>query len=147
MLRTASAPPVLALLCALAACDGAPTTVHLTLQAQPGLNPDGTGLPNPVETHVFLLKNADTFSNTDYFQLVDKERTVLGADLLTQHDEIMRPSQTFHIDLPVQPGTKFVAVSASYRNIDKGVWRIATPLKGRVTISLGTDTLQLVEAK
>ena len=140
--------PALIVLTLLAACAATPpTTVHLTLRAAAGLNPDETGLPNPVQAHVFMLRAAETFDNTDYFQLADKERAVLGADLLAQDNEIVHPGQTRELSLPVPAGTKMVAVSAAFRNIDQGTWRAATPLAGRVTADFGAQTVQLTATK
>ena len=135
-------------LCLLAACTaGPPTTVHLTLRAGPELNPDETGLPNPVQTHIYLLRAADTFNNTDYFQLADREKSVLGPDMLAEDNEIMRPGQTRELALPVPPGTKVVAVAASFRNIDQGTWRVATPLRARIVLTMGPQTVQVVDTK
>ncbi len=141
--------PLLAVFLAasLSACAGAPTTLHLTLQAQPGLNPDNTGLPNPVQARVFLLKNSDAFSNTDYFQFADKEKTVLGGDLLAQRDQFMHPGQTQMLTLPIPKDTRFIGVSASYRNIDQATWRVVTPVVGTATITLGADALRVQNAK
>ena len=132
----------------LAACTASPpTTVHLTLRAAKALNPDETGLPNPVQTHIYMLKGAETFDNTDYFQLVDKEKSVLGGDLLAQDNEMLRPGQTRELSLPVPPGTKTVAVSAAFRNIDKGTWRATVPLTKKITADFGAQSLQLTAPK
>ncbi len=132
---------------ALTACTSAPTTLHLTLQAQTNLNPDNTGLPNPVQAHVFLLKNSDTFSNTDYFQFADKEKSVLGGDLLAQRDEFMHPGQTQLLTLPIPKDARFIGVSAAYRNIDQATWRVVTPIVGTATITMGADALRVQNAK
>ena len=124
-----------------------PTTLHLTLQAQPGLNPDNTGLPNPVQAHVFLLRTSEAFTNTDYFQFADKEKTVLGPDLLAQRDEFMHPGQTKQLTVAIPKDTKFIGVSAAYRNIDQAMWRVVTPIVGTATISLGADALRVQNAK
>ncbi len=138
----------LAVLTLLAACTASPpTTVHLTLRAASGLNPDETGLPNPVQTHIYMLRTAETFDNTDYFQLADKERAVLGADLLAQDNEIVHPGQTRQVSLPVPPGTKMVAVSAAFRNIDQGTWRAAAPLAANITADFGAQTVKLATPK
>lgn len=138
----------LSLLCVLAGCaSGPPTAIHMTLRAGSGLNPDETGLPNPVQTHVYLLRAAETFSNTDYFQLADREKSVLAADLLGQDNEIIRPGQTRELTLPVPPGAKVVGVAASFRNIDQGTWRVVTPVHGRIVVDLGPQTVQVVESK
>ena len=137
--------PIVAVLSGCAS--GPPTTVHLTLRAGPELNPDETGLPNPVQTHVYFLRAAETFNNTDYFQLADKEKSVLGADLLSEDNEIMRPGQTRELALPVPAGAKVVAVAASYRNIDQGTWRVVTPLRERIVLTMGPQTVQVVDTK
>ena len=137
---TSAAPG--ALICLLSACsDGPVKSVHLSLVAAPRLNPDETGLPNPVQLRVFMLKTSDAFTNTDYFQLEDKEKAVLGGDLLAQTNDIVRPGQTKTMDLPVPPGAKFIGVSAAYRNIDQATWRVATPVQRKVTIDAGPDAL------
>ncbi len=138
----------LPLICVLSACaSGPPTTVHLTVRAGPGLNPDETGLPNPVQTHIYLLRAAETFSNTDYFQLADKGKSILGPDLLAEDNEIVRPGQTRDVALPVPPGTKVVAVAASFRNIDQGTWRVVTPLRSRIVLTMGPQTVQVTDSK
>jgi type VI secretion system protein VasD len=140
--------PPLMIACLLAACAASPPKiVHLTLTAAAGLNPDETGLPNPVQTHVYMLSAAETFDNTDYFQLADKEKTVLGSDLLAQANQMLRPGQTRQLTLPVPAGTKMVAVSAAFRNIDKGTWRAVTPLAGKITANFGPETVQLIAPK
>lgn len=132
----------------LAGCaSGPPTKVHVTLRAAPGLNPDTVGLPNPVQTHVYLLRAGETFGNTDYFQLADHERTVLGPDLLALDAETIRPGQTRDLILPVPPETKVVAITAAFRNIDSGTWRATTPLKGNIFVDLGAQTVTIVSAK
>jgi type VI secretion system protein VasD len=140
--------PVFATLLLLAGCaSGPPTSVHLTLRAAAGLNPDAVGLPNPVQTHVYLLRAAETFGNTDYFQLADHEHAVLGADLLAQDDEFLRPGQSRELTLPVPAGTKVIAVTAAFRNIDGGTWRATTPLHGTVVVDLGAQSVQVVYSK
>jgi type VI secretion system protein VasD len=147
-LSTLSRLAALSLVCLISACEsGPPTSVHVTLRGGARLNPDETGLPNPVQTHVFLLRASETFSNTDYFQLADHERAVLGADLLAQSDQILRPGQTRQVVMAVPPGTKLVAISAAFRNIDQGTWKLVAPLKGQIVVDLGPQSLALTQAK
>ncbi len=132
----------------LSACQsGPPTTVHLTLHAAAGLNPDVAGVPNPVQTHVYMLREQETFTNTDYFQLADKERAVLGADLLGETTETMHPGEQRVLKLPVPAGTKSVGIAVSFRNIDQGTWRAVSVLKGNITADLGEQTVKVSEAK
>lgn len=132
----------------LAACaSGPPSIVHVTLRAASDLNPDTVGLPNPVQAHVYLLRTSDTFSNTDYFQLADHERAILGPDLLASREVTVRPGQSQDVAIPVVPETKIVAITAAFRNIDAGTWRATTPLHGTILATLGAQTVQIVESK
>ena len=134
-----------AALCLLSACSSGPVTnVHLSLVAAPKLNPDETGAPNPVQVRVFMLKTSEAFTNTDYFQLEDKEKAVLGGDLLSQNNDILRPGLTKTMDLPVPSGAKFVGVSAAYRNIDHATWRVVAPIGAKVTVNAGLDALTVL---
>ncbi len=119
----------------------------MNVQAQTKLNPDETGLPNPVQMHIFLLKTPDTFSNTDYFKLADKEKAVLGGDLLLQDDEFIHPGQNKQVTLAIPKDAKFVGFSAAYRNIDKATWRAVAPIAETLTITVGADALTIQSAK
>ena len=132
----------------LAGCaSGPPAAVHVTLRASSSLNPDTVGLPNPVQAHIYLLRTAETFSNTDYFQLADHERTILGADLLASREVTVRPGQSQDVTIPMVPDAKIVAITAAFRNIDAGTWRAVTPLHGTIVATLGAQTVQIVESK
>ena len=144
------APRLLGLAAAIlvSACQsGPPTTVHLTLHAAAGLNPDVAGVPNPVQTHVYMLRDQETFINTDYFQLADKEKAVLGAEMLSEATETMHPGEQRVLNLPVPMGTKFVGIAVSFRNIDQGTWRAVSVLKGRITADLGEQTVKVTAAQ
>ena len=104
-------------------------------------------MPNPVQTHVYMLREQETFTNTDYFQLADKERAVLGADLLGETTETMHPGEQRVLKLPVPAGTKSVGIAVSFRNIDQGTWRAVSVLKGNITADLGEQTVKVSEAK
>ena len=131
----------------LSACSSGPvTSVHLSLVAAPRLNPDETGQPNPVQVRVFMLKASEAFTGTDYFQLTDKEKTVLGGDLLAQTNDILRPGQTKIMDLPVPPGTKFLGVSAAYRSIDQATWRVAAPIARKIVVNASANALSVPAA-
>ena len=135
--------PTLAALALLSACAETPTNVHLTITASRDLNPGPGGAANPAQVRVFLLKNPEKFSNADYFQLADKEKTVLGEDLISREEYTVRPGDTRTIDSPVQPGERFVGISVAYRDIDHATWRAITPIRSQVKATLGAERLAL----
>ena len=113
MMKSPVSTVVLCLLPLLAGCAGTPDKIHVDLASATDLNPDDVNLPNPVQLHLFLLRSPATFTSTDYFQLADKEKKVLGADLLAQRDEVIRPGEKTSIDLAVPPGATCRSSSAT----------------------------------
>ncbi len=72
---------------------------------------------------------------------------MLGADLLAQRDEFMHPGRSETLTIPIPKDTKFIGVSAAYRNIDQATWRVVTPIVGNATVTLGPDALHVQPAK
>ena len=143
--RTSKMPrlPLLATLAALSACATTPTTSHLTLTAARDLNPGPGGGANPVQVRIYLLKNPEKFTNTDYFQLADKEQSVLGEDLISREEYTLRPGETRIVDQPIKPGERFIGITAAYRNIDHSTWRAIAPSNAVKKATLGADRLVL----
>ena len=135
--------PVFATLAALSACATTSTNPHLIIAATRDLNPGPGGGANPVQVRVYLLRNPDKFTNVDYFQLADKEQAVLGEDLISRQQYTIRPGETRTIDNPIQPGERFIGITAAYRNIDHATWRAISPSNAVVKATLGADRLAL----
>jgi type VI secretion system protein VasD len=131
--RRVSSALALALAGLLAACGGAPlppppTVVELVVHAAEDVNPDPTGRPSPIVLHYYQLGGTAAFEKADYFQIHDKEAALLGADLLDRQDLPLTPGASQSVSFEAKPGTKSLGIIASYRDIDKAVWRAALPL-------------------
>jgi type VI secretion system protein VasD len=123
------------LLCAfaLAACKSAPpppapTIVRISVNALGGANPDHAGRPSPVVVRVYELKTTAAFDAADFFTLYGKEQATLGGDLNAKNEFMLRPGDSQSVEQTVQPGTKFVAVVAAYRDIERSRWRASAPV-------------------
>ncbi|SAK86062.1 putative lipoprotein [Caballeronia hypogeia] len=125
------------LLCALAVagCKSAPpppppppTVVHIDVNAVDRVNPDQNGRPSPVLVRVYELKATSAFDSADFFTLYGKDQATLGADLNAKNEFLLRPGEKQSVEQPVQPGTKFIAVVAAYRDIERSRWRATAPV-------------------
>ena len=119
---------------ALAACKSAPppppapTIVRITVNALDTANPDRTGRPSPVVVRVYELKTTAAFDSADFFTLYGKDQATLGGDLNAKNEFLLRPGDNRSVEQTVQPGTKFVAVVAAYRDIERSRWRVTEPV-------------------
>ncbi len=149
MIPACRALPVLAALLTLsglAACG--PDKLQLTLNTAARVNPDLIGESMPVQVHIYALRSAARFDNTDFFTLSDTEKHPLGGDLISSQDLMMRPGQTQTVTLPVGDDLKYVGVAASFQKIDNAVWHASLPLpqNGRARATLNGDTVVLNKA-
>jgi type VI secretion system protein VasD len=122
-------------------------TLHLSVIAEPALNPESSGAASPVVLRVYQLRARDAFDRAMFFELYEHESAVLGSAMLSQTVLTVRPGERLNIERSLDPATSAVAVMAAYRQIDDATWRAVVDLKGaqpRVLIAkLGASTLSL----
>jgi len=130
-LRAASIVCLSALIAA--ACKSAPpapppTIVRISVSALDRVNPDHMGRPSPVLVRVYELKTTAAFDSADFFTLYGKDQATLGGDLNAKNEFLLKPGDSRMVEQPAQPGTKFVAVVAAYRDIERSRWRSTVPV-------------------
>jgi type VI secretion system protein VasD len=113
-----------------------PTMVELTITAADDVNPDASGNPRPVVVRWVQLASTNAFEKADYFQLHDKEAALLGPDLLAGDEAPIAPGGTQKVSFEAKPGTKFLGITASYRDIDNAEWRADVPIPPNQTTKL-----------
>ena len=135
---------------ALAACSSPPpppppTIVALSITASPTVNPGADGAPAPVMLRIYQLGAAGTFEKADFFQLNDKDQALLGPDLLGKDQAVLTPGDAKSMKFEVKPGTRFIGVTAAYRDIDNAVWRVdvSVPPNATTAITVTADKAKL----
>ena len=131
----------------LAACGKSPTLISAALQATTSINPDARNRPSPVVIRVYELKTPAVFESADFFSLFDKDQATLGADMVAREEFTMRPGDSKNINRELKPDTRFIAVFAGFREVEKSTWRAVMPLtigqKNTVQISLDARAVSL----
>lgn len=121
-------------------------TLHLDITAREALNTDAmesSHISEPVMVRIYQMKDRKAFDLALYQQLVKDDRGVLKGDLLSQHDVVLKPGADEALDLPMDPGAKFVAVVAFFRQPDdaKQNWRLVIDRE-----ALDHDKARVIEA-
>ena len=131
----------------LGACGKSPTLISAALQATTSINPDARNRPSPVVIRVYELKTPAAFESADFFSLFDKDQATLGADMVAREEFTMRPGDSKNINRELKPDTRFIAVFAVFREVEKSTWRAVIPLtigqKNTVQISLDARAVSL----
>lgn len=124
-------PIAVSLACAilLAACASSapklkePIRLTLTVNALPGVNPDGRGQAAPIVVRVYELKDDGAFVAADFFSLQTQDKTMLADDIVRRDEFLLRPGERKRISRRADPATTTIGVLAAYRDLPNSVWR------------------------
>jgi len=116
---------------AAASAEANTAAVELHFHAIAGLNPGANGQAAPVRVRIFELKNAATFSRSDYFALADRAQSTLGLDLLDQDEVVIQPGQQLSVQRNLDPSTRQIGLLVGYRELDRAEWRTVLSVPAR----------------
>lgn len=104
-------------------------TVQLNLHAADNLNTDPSGRPLALVARVYKLKQNAAFQQAPYdtFLNPQKEKELLGADLVEVKEVTLVPGQRYHADEKVSREAYFVGVVALFRAPAAQRWRATFP--------------------
>lgn len=125
----------------VAGCGGAPkptppTVVRATVAAMTNVNPDASGRPSPIVVRVFELRSLAAFQRADFFSLWDKDREMLGPELLNREEYALAPGERRPFNRQIQPETRYIAVIAAFRDLQRASWRGSVPIVANKTTSV-----------
>lgn len=96
-----------------------PATIDAKLVASAQVNPDSRKRPSPVVVRVYELKARTQFDAADFISLFERDKDVLGSELVTKDEYVLRPGETKELARQPQPDTKFLAVLVGFRDLEK----------------------------
>ena len=122
---------VVSVLLVLAGCAAAPkpppppkpTLIQATVSAASDVNPDSRGRPSPIVVRMFELKSLAAFEGADFFSLYERDRDTLGGEMLAREDFQLSPGDQRKFERQLQADTRYVAVIAAYRDLERAKWR------------------------
>ena len=112
-----------------------PLTLTLSINASSSVNPDDKKRSTPILVRVYELKSADTFNQTDFYSLHDKDKTLLAEDLVTRDQFLLRPGESRTIARNANDASTTLGVIAAYRDLPHSVWRATWPLPATPTVA------------
>lgn len=105
-----------------------PTIFQVSLAVAANVNPDMRGRASPIVARLFELKSLAAFQSADYLSLSDRDKESLGNDLVAKEELVLQPGENRKFTRELHPDTRFVAVVAGYRDIERSRWRASVPV-------------------
>lgn len=106
-----------------------PTRLDLQISTDAELNPDARGRSSPLLLRLYELAGPAQFEAADFMALFEREREVLGADLLGREEWILPPASLRSLQRQAAAGARHLGVLAAYRDLEHARWRLLVPLQ------------------
>jgi type VI secretion system protein VasD len=100
-----------------------PANVKLNLMASDQVNPDLNGRPSPVVIRIYELKSLGKFEAADFYKLSEDYESYLGSELVGAEQYYLKPGDVNVIKKSLSADTRYIAVSAAFRDINQAVWK------------------------
>lgn len=128
--------------------------LHLDFAPRAAANSNGEQTPLATMVRVYQLRDRKAVDAASYATLLRNADAALKDDLLASRSLLVMPDGSVTLDMPMQEGTKFVAVVALFNRPDlqDNRWRLVLsrdeldPDKARI-VELGNGRLGLVPLK
>ena len=126
-----------------------PPKVVIRITASTEVNPDMMGRPSPIVVRIYDLKSDDIFNNADFFALYENDASILGNDMTGRDEMQISPGDNTSLEKELTMDTRYVGVTAAYRDLDNAIWRgvIETPIDQTTYIDVTLDKLTLTLKK
>ena len=105
-----------------------PVPLMVSIKADANINPDSRGRPSPLKVVIYELKPSAAFESADFFSLSQKDKAILGEELLGREEIFLRPGESRTLTRKGYPDATVIGVFAEFRDIDKSVWRATTAI-------------------
>lgn len=96
-----------------------PTSIEAKAVASLQINPDARKRPSPVVVRVYELKSRAQFDAADFITLFERDKDLLGSELVVRDEFVLRPGESKDISKLPAPETKFLAVLVGFRDLEK----------------------------
>lgn len=124
-----------------------PKILTIELQAAPNLNPNINGRPSPVVVRLYELKSTAQFQSADFISLFEKDQSLLGGDVAVREEFVLSPGESKSIRREFGADSKFIAVMAAFRDLERATWRGSIPLDltrdNAIAVRFEASTIQL----
>ncbi|MEM7217186.1 MAG: type VI secretion system lipoprotein TssJ [Pseudomonadota bacterium] len=117
---------VVLLLMLMGACAAKPPKdIKLKSQviAAESLNPSRRGTSQPVQLHIYYLKQDEAFSQASFSDLVTVNAPAIAGDVVRHEARLIGPGETAQLDTKFDPETRYIGVVAAFTRIGNASWR------------------------
>lgn len=100
-----------------------PTTLAAAVSTAADVNPDAGQRASPLMLRVYELSGRASFESADFVSLFERDTQALAGEMVAREEWILAPGEARQWSKKLPPETKFIGVTAAYRDIERAHWR------------------------
>ena len=105
------------------------TDLEIKFKVDSDVNPDDDRKPSPLFVRMYQLKSTKMFSRANFIDLYEKDKEVLGADILSK--QILRrikPGESRNENFVLNKNTRFIGLYAEFLQYKKAGFKLLIPV-------------------
>jgi type VI secretion system protein VasD len=110
-----------------------PTRVVLEFEAAGDINSNAEGRASPLVLRIYQLKSYSVFKNADFFSLYDKDDQVLGRELVSKEEILLKPNEKRTVFFEAAADTQAIGVVGFFINYERTQWKVAAGVQPNKT--------------
>lgn len=119
------------------------TDLSITFEVDPDINPDEDNRPSPLFVRMYQLKSPKMFNKADFINLYERDKEVLGAELISKHKlKRFKPGESREEPFVLDENTIYIGLFAEFLNYRSATYKLIIPVTANNIIS-NSATIQI----
>ena len=105
------------------------TDLDLTFKVDADINPDDSNTPSPLFIRMYELKSKKMFSKTDFIDLYERDKKMLGADMIAKQKlRRIKPGEDREEHFVLDKKTRFIGLYAEFLQYRNSSFKLIIPV-------------------
>lgn len=124
------------------------THVTIAINVAADINPDEDNQPSPLFIRMYQLRSDELFNSADFLDIYERDKDILGADLLRKEElKAMIPGQNHLETFVADKQTRYIALYAEFFRYKNSNYKVVFPVTAdhaadnQITISISANNM------
>ena len=105
------------------------TDLEITFEVDADINPDELGKASPMYIRMYELKSKKMMKKSDFIEIYERDKEVLGADMLAVHKlKYFKPGESRIEHFVLSPKTHYVALYGEFLEFKNSEYKLIIPV-------------------
>lgn len=118
------------------------TDLEIKFKVDADINPDDDRKPSPLFVRMYQLKSTKMFSRANFIDLYEKDKDILGADMISQQKlKRIKPGENRNESFVLSKETRYIGLYAEFLQFKKSSFKLLIPVVPTNFIGTSEDVL------